>query len=251
MLSFRWLPPLEAACDLATVVRESVWGIGPHEPVTDLQPLLDLGRFDLSEADLAVDRGGQEAMMFPGAKGRLYIRVDSRPKQPWGTQNLTLQAQTRRHRLRFRVAHEVAHSFFYDRTGRSQKRSRRSTPAEERFCDLFAGALLIPTQAVAGTCPDAERVIQLHEFFDVSVEMAARRVAEVHAGLGVAVGYWREEDPCLAEAVRLQWASESLGSEPTEAVRLALTNSRTGWSSLTTARCAPPRRQVVAVGLRT
>ena len=108
-VSFRWVPPLAEAVELAAHVREQVCGLKPHEPVSDLSLLLTAGQFDLSETDLGVHRGGHEALMFPGADGRLQIRVDPRPKDQWGTSSRQLRDQTRRHRLRFRVAHEVAH----------------------------------------------------------------------------------------------------------------------------------------------
>lgn len=206
------------------------------------------GRFDLLEVDLAVDRGGHEALMFPGVDGRLLIRVDARPKQPWATSCDGLREQTRRHRLRFRVAHEVAHSFFYDRDAHGARRRRRSTPAEERFCDHFASVLLLPPAAVHAMPATAESVLALHQRFDVSVETAARRLAEAQPTVDIAVGFWREREPCTAEHVRLQWSSARLSERGEDALRAALGDGDVEWAQASTARPRPPRRQVVVVG---
>jgi hypothetical protein len=246
--SWRWVPALEDAVELACEVRRRVWGLGPYDPVGDLGRLMVAGKFDLCEADLAVDRGGHEALMFPGTGGQLLIRIDARPRQPWGTSCDTLRQQTRRHRLRFRVAHEVAHSFFYERDDHGARRRRRSTPAEERFCDHFASTLLVPATAVRALPATAESVLALHERFDVSIETAARRLAEVHETLDVAVGFWREHESRTAGNLQPQWSSEKLARCGEQALRAALGDERSPWETLTAAHPAPPRRQLVVVG---
>lgn len=246
--SFRWVPEAPQALRLAAEVRRKVWGIGPMDPVPDLSLLLAAGDFDLSEANLAVNRGGHEALMFPGQDGRLHIRVDPRPKTAWGTDSAELRRETCRHRLRFRVAHEVAHSFFYERDPRGARRRRGGSPAEERFCDLFASGLLVPPEAARATAPTAPSVLTLHQHFDVSVEAAARALAEAHSDLDVVLGYWNEHEPQPAPNLHLQWASEGMAESAETALRAAGDAKRQRWMQLTTARPPAPRRQLVAVG---
>jgi hypothetical protein len=247
-IGLRWIPPLAVADELATAVREEVWGLGPLDPVPEFGPLLTAGGFDLREADLAVDRGGNEALMFPGADGRLHIRVDTRPAQPWGTSCEELRDETRRHRLRFRVAHELAHSFFYERSPTGPRRGRRSTPAEERFCDAFASALLLPAEAVSAAPPSADSVLRLHERFGVSVETAARRLAELQPSVDVTVGFWPEHEHQVPATVRVQWATGG----PTDggALQAILSSNLSPGRDLTLTRSPPPRRQVVVVARR-
>jgi hypothetical protein len=233
---------------LAAEVRREVWGLGPADSVPDLSPLLAAGDFDLSVADLAVDRGGYEALMFPALDGRLHIRVDTRPKTAWGTESDELRGQTRRHRLRFRVAHEVAHSFFYERNARGARRRRGASPAEERFCDLFASALLLPPEAVRAAAPAAASVLALHRHFDVSVEAAARALADTYPNLDIVLGYWCEHEPRLAHHLRVQWASQGLADKADAALRAAADATSEEWMRVTTDRPASPRRQLVAVG---
>ncbi|MCR9095059.1 MAG: ImmA/IrrE family metallo-endopeptidase [bacterium] len=52
------------------------------------------------------------------------------------------------HRLRFSIAHELGHTFFFKRTPHGAKRVRARSRAEERFCDEFAGELLCPKSAI-------------------------------------------------------------------------------------------------------
>jgi hypothetical protein len=229
-------------------VRRAVWDIGPADAVPDLGPLLAAGEFDLAEANLRVDRGGHEALMFPGQDGRLHMRVDSRPKTAWGTGSEELRRETRRHRLRFRVAHEVAHSFFYERSSRGAQRRRGGSDAEERFCDRFASALLVPPEAAGATRPSAAAVLALHKHFDVSIEVTARALADAHPDLDVVLGYWDAHELELAPHVHVQWGSDGLADSAEMTLRAAADAKPETWRELTTARPAPPRRQLVAVG---
>jgi hypothetical protein len=241
------VPEDKEALALADVVRREVVGVGVDEAVDDFGLLLAAGGFSVAEADLKADEGGHEALMFPGADGLLHIRVDSRPKAGWATECAELRSETRRHRLRFRVAHEVAHSFFYRRTGDVARRQRRSSPGEERFCDLFASALLVPPAAVLRRPARAASVIALHEHYDVSVEVAARALAQARPNYDVALGYWRGRVGCCQNRVEVQWASERLHDDAARVLRHAQDGYRTSWE-ITAARPRAPRRQLVVVG---
>jgi hypothetical protein len=246
---FRWVPEDKEALALADVVRREVVGVGADEPVDDFGLLLAAGGFSVAEADLKADQGGHEALMFPGVDGLLHIRVDARPKAGWGTECAELRTETRRHRLRFRVAHEVAHSFFYLRTGDVARRQRSSSPGEERFCDLFASALLVPPAAVLRRPARAASVIALHEHYDVSVEVAARALAQARPDCDVALGYWRGHERSSRTRVEVQWASERLREDAPRVLRRAGDGYRK-LPEMTAACPRAPRRQVVVVGRR-
>lgn len=74
--------------------------------------------------------GGTEALLVPYGDPPFEIICD-----PW-------VPPRRGDRIHFRVAHEVAHTMFYDWGATPPTRILRATRAEERFCDAFARALL-------------------------------------------------------------------------------------------------------------
>jgi len=127
--------------------------------------------------------GGNEALLIPSAEGGFEILVD-----PWSAASLPEQSEVARHyvsrrRLRFRIAHEIGHSFFYDRRIRPAKRLLRHSAAEEAFCDVFASALLVPQSLVVRRGPTAKTVSELSRALDVSAEMAGRALAKAHPGI--------------------------------------------------------------------
>ena len=229
-------------------VRRQVGGVDDEEPLIDLAPLFAAGGFHFAEARLGVDHGGPEALIFPGPDRRLLIRVDSRPNSPWGTDEEDLRQEIRRHRLRFRVAHEVAHSFFFERGVRGARRLRRSSPLEEAFCDHFATSLLVPPTVVARVPPVADSALELHRHYDVSVEVAVRALARAHPEWDMVLGYWREEEPTGPTNLRLQWASTSLAGCAQDALQYAAHTKSPPWLELTVTPAAAPRRQLLAVG---
>jgi hypothetical protein len=79
---------------------------------------------------LEAESGGLEALLVPSSQTRFMIICD-----PW-----TLEASPER--CSFRIAHEIAHTLFYDWTQSPPRRSRPSSNAEEWFCDAFADSLL-------------------------------------------------------------------------------------------------------------
>ncbi len=83
-------------------------------------------------------------------------------------------------RFRFRVAHEIGHSFFYDRHTRPPNRLLPFSKREEEFCDEFASALLVPPADVAGYAADPSNIFDIHHKYQVSVQAAAHALARSH-----------------------------------------------------------------------
>lgn len=224
------VPPLGVASELAARVRMAL-GLDDTRCV-GIRALLREGGFVLREMDLRVGRGGHQALLQPLDTG-FRICIDT---------SLSLVASTRvtrRHRARFRIAHEIGHSFFYDR---SAARPRRLFPvgsaAEEDFCTEFARALLVPPGAVARCPAEASEVFSLAAKYDVSAELAARAFAGFHPGRPeVALAFW----PHGGADLRRQWATSALSWA--HLAGTARVPDTTGAS-----QCVDPaRRQIVAV----
>lgn len=204
------VPTRKGACRLAQTVRASTQ---PHDPVGvlgDLRELCRVGRFRIVERELSGARGGVEAMLLPQAANRFRIWVDPTPPGGWNRINPTVRSTLRRHRLRFRVAHEIAHSFFYQRDGGVPRRAVPDSPEQEDFADAFARALLIPTDAARATRPTAQDVVALHERYDVSLQVAVRAVTEMNPGLSAALLYWPSGSPVAESTATLQWCTSDL-----------------------------------------
>jgi hypothetical protein len=130
--------------------------IGPAAPLSEARRLGRLLRSDLDARDAATPEldafvgefgwtvredllraptGGVQAMLLPRASGGFSIVVDPRPAPG-------RQQQVRPRVLRnLRIAHEIAHAFFYEK-GSPPRRKFENDQNEERFCDEFAAALL-------------------------------------------------------------------------------------------------------------
>jgi len=134
--------------------------------------------------------GGFLILVDPEAAGRV---VDER---------------TRRRRLRFRLAHEIGHSFFYDRRSRPPRRLIDRSEEEEEFCQQFASALLVPPE-VAANCPlDVSAVQALRDRFDVSLNAVAWALVNTSSNLSIALLKW-ENHPSHQDsaAMRVVWGA--------------------------------------------
>ena len=73
--------------------------------------------------------------------------------EPFGTAypagfKIVLKKQTNTERLRFTVAHEICHTFFYELVPELKFVPHEADPKEERLCDLGAAELLMPTASI-------------------------------------------------------------------------------------------------------
>lgn len=115
---------------------------------------------------------------------------------------------TRRRRLRFRLAHEIGHSFFYDRSHRPAQRALAPSRREEDFCQQFASALLVPPEPAA-TCPwDVGSLMAIRERFDISMHAAAWALVNSQPRLSIALLRWKEHPNREGEhAMRIVWGA--------------------------------------------
>lgn len=170
-------------------------------PVGDIRDLCRVGRFCLRERRLGGARGGLEAVLAPAARDRFEIYIDPEPPGGWARIPPHLKVSLQRQRLRFRVAHEIAHSFFYERNGAVPRRRLAGSEQQEEFCDRFAAEFLLPRDAVSEAGGSAEGLVRLAERFDVSLQLAARSFAGRERGVLVALFLCREE------GLRRQWVA--------------------------------------------
>ena len=108
-------------------------------------------------------------------------------------------------RMRFSVAHEIAHTYFTDVDGRALLMlEHRTDPTVESICDYFARALLLPrdrlvarlkTLAGREPIPSLHLVPQLAGEFEVSEQSVARRlVFDLFEGFFATVCITRREE---------------------------------------------------------
>src|SRR5260221_7349902 len=128
-MRFAAVPPENIAAELAVAVRQAVLGATAGlEAYCDLVEVCRAGGFRTTE--LANNDGHHlpEALLIPTAGGTFTIVV----------RRDDYQQRVNRQRSRFRIAHEIGHSFFYDRSLRPPKKLTDDSKNEERFCDKFA-----------------------------------------------------------------------------------------------------------------
>src|SRR4051812_33547961 len=93
------------ALDLASQVRQ-VQSV-PVDAAIDLDSCSARARADVAFAHLGSAAGGREALLVPAPRGRFRIVLD---------EAFAGGDPTTTHRRRFRLAHELAHTFFYERS---------------------------------------------------------------------------------------------------------------------------------------
>lgn len=200
-LGLRQLPDPNLLRSIAQKVRLAVMGDQDKRDALDLDRLCELGGFRVEETFLHAPEGRLQALLFPGGANSFNVYVDARP--PGGDQLIPaeLAAELHAHRLRFRICHEVAHSFFFDRDGERPTAIVGTSAAQEEACDRFASELLIPRDRVRALAPDATSIVEIQRRFEVSLEAAARAFADVHRNAVVALYL---DEPREA---RLQWSN--------------------------------------------
>jgi hypothetical protein len=199
-VAFHSVPRLAAAETLAAMAREAAGT--PVNCPQDLNALLTIGRFDLRLRSLGACGGGIEAALAPRDNDRFEVVVDTEPRNGWASVAAGLREQLARHRLRFRVAHEIGHSFFYDRAHQRPRRLVFDSPELERWCDRFASALLLPPPVVAAMQVTPQALLDLQRDFDVSLQVAARACARIHRERFIALLIARGPRP---PHIRVQW----------------------------------------------
>lgn len=177
--------PLVVAADLAKAIVAEAGAAGLEGPPFDpfaLAELLGLSlraRADIADARISADTVGVRSTphaplghFIPAARP---LAIEYNPTRPRG-------------RLRYSVAHEIAHGLFPDvaavvrhRTGAGAVPGYGDGDSWqlELLCNVVAAELLMPEQAVAGLVdidPDIDFIMEHRRRFDVSTEALLRRL---------------------------------------------------------------------------
>lgn len=179
--------PLQRASAAADQLLEAAAARGMVAPPVDplaLAKLLGLGtapRDDIADASIAEDQRDARARASVDAPLREFVRsgtpllIAYNPNRPKG-------------RLRFSIAHEIAHALFpgvadivRHRTpvGALPDVSDSDEYELELLCNIVAGELLLPAEAVAGLLDidtDIDFIMETRRRWDVSTEALLRRL---------------------------------------------------------------------------
>lgn len=181
--------PLERIVSLAREVMAAAADEGvagpPFDPL-DVAKLMGLRlqpRADISDARVVVDRReGQprtaelDAPLASLVPAREQLVVEYNPTRPRG-------------RMRYSIAHELAHALFPDvaeaprhRTGTGAVPQDDDSWQLEMLCNVAAAEMLMPTEAVeglAGSAVDIDYFMDQRQRFEVSTEALLRRITTV------------------------------------------------------------------------
>jgi len=196
------VPAPEDSRFIASALRGS-WGFDDLARFDSDAVLQHLG-IECRESNLGGGEGGPQGLLMPLADGGFRIEVDPSPPEGWRGAPTALREEVSRHRRRFTIAHELAHTLFYWRGGSAPERVAKDSAAQEIFCDALASALLVPPAAAEAMSLHPESVIALHRAYDVSIEVAARALVHAHRE---SVG-WVVICPPNAEEPWVQWGAE-------------------------------------------
>jgi Zn-dependent peptidase ImmA (M78 family)/O-acetyl-ADP-ribose deacetylase (regulator of RNase III) len=196
----------------------------PFDPLA-LAKLLGIrtrARADLSDAALVVDpdssnSGVSAPLAHLVQDPRLVLEYN--PTRPRG-------------RMRFSIAHELAHAMFHDASAEPRHRTGSgAVPTDddswqlELLCNVAAAELLMPTEAVAGLASidlDIDYLMDQRRRFDVSTEALLRRVVAVSERPLHLLALHRQGDAITDEAfVEYNVASRSSTLSVSRGTRLA------------------------------
>jgi hypothetical protein len=183
-------------------------GVPPSKPI-DVEVLAKRLGCDVEYCELGARGGGIEAALLPDSlEDRFVVRVDATPPSGWGGLTGSARRLTARHRRRFRIAHELAHTCFYARqVGHPPRRIAPLTHEEELLCDEIARAILVPPKSASALPPVADSAFQIASRFDVSLEVGARALAAAHPGLTAALWFWRPSKSPAQSSLLRQWSN--------------------------------------------
>lgn len=244
------VPPTREATNLASGLRSAL-GLG-DAPLGRIESICAVAGVVVRQIPLRGAQGGLEASLTPRVGG-FEVTVDTEPRGGWGLVPSHLREMLQRHRLRFRIAHELGHTFFYDRSGDRPRRIVPDSEEQEVFCDEFARAFLIPSAAIPPRLANPRVVAELSRSYDVSLEVAARATA-AHSPdlwLGLYVRRSGKTSPQWLSSMSMgpPWISSWVSEWDTELFDSPLHRNGRGWSAAGVGLAG--RRQIVVIARRT
>lgn len=136
--------------------------------------------------------------------------------------------------LRFALAHEIGHTFFYE-SGKPPTRERPADAAEEHFCHRFASSLLMPVDGDVKACSSPWELRKLAAHFDVPLKVAAWSVANASDAVSV-LRLSRRPHPSRggSDAMRVDWSASKHFIARDESFKSRLANLADGESGTET-----------------
>jgi Zn-dependent peptidase ImmA (M78 family) len=193
------VPPSEEVTTVAEKARRA-WGVSPTSCL-DLPRLCERLGIEVSVLSMGVPEGGAQGFLIPTIEGRFRIEVDPEPASGWQSVAPGLQRTLARHRQRFLIAHELAHTLFYAGGPAGPQRLVLDSDQQETFCDDLARALLVPPAIARETPFTPDGVVELQRRFDVSMEVALRSAVTAHEGTTAWLLLIRRDE------LRVQWTT--------------------------------------------
>lgn len=204
-MTLRHVPDEGEAIGLAERVRTALYGEQRDRVPFDPADACAKAGCRLEQRRLGGARRGLQALLVP-RDDHFEVIVDPEPPGGWSQVAAALRAPLATHRVRFRVAHELAHTLFFARDPSSLRRVAADSDEQEAFCDAFARALLVPPSVASSMTPTADSVLALRRRFDVSLEVAARAISHAHPD----TPFWLVVSPATEDAEPfVQWRSRA------------------------------------------
>lgn len=202
------VPSLLIATEIASEIRRYSLGLENAESnPCDINRLCQLGGFRVKRLSLVESPKDHQALLVPRIDGGFDILVDPSVAHIGGVETGASVSEIEFHRFRYRIAHEIGHSFFFDRKSRPPIRLIESSKAEEEFCDRFASALLVPPNIVRNMPISAQTIFELRRRYNVSAEVAGRCFARVWPELTVIGLLWRKNPKNGVGGMRVVWSA--------------------------------------------
>jgi len=173
------VPEIHAAEELAAQLRSTWLGLDENDPVDPVDACERLG-VALAERPRKAPGGQLQGSLMPLSSNSFEIEVDANPHDGWVTLEGQLRDEVLRHRFRFLVMHELAHTLFYEPGEQRPKRLLHASAEQEAFCDRLAGAMLVPPDVARRKPIHPSSILELHRQFDVSIEVAARSLVSAY-----------------------------------------------------------------------
>jgi hypothetical protein len=218
------VPSLDEVPNIARELRQA-WGVGCAARL-DPNRICDQLGIEVSRSPLGASKGGAQGFLIPKAEGGFRIEVDPEPRNGWHSVSPEIRGALERHRMRFLLCHELAHSVFYEEGPTGPRRIVHGSTQQEAFCDELSRALLVPRDEATALPFSPQSVSMLQRRFDVSMEIALRSAVAAHCAGGVAWLLLQRD-----EETRIQWTSaeRSLTAATLKALRgLAQRAARAG-----------------------
>lgn len=200
------VPPSTVAMELAMQVRRCAFN-EKHETIPcNMEIICKLGGFRMKRLRFIKSQNDHQALLVPKEDGNFEIIVDPSIQSVGDNGSDVVIPNLELHRLRFRIAHEIGHSFFYDRKVRPPKRIIDSSKQEELFCDYFASVLLVPPLAVEKMPIKASSILKIRKLYSVSAEVAGRSLVRMNPELTVIGLLWKSNPRNENEEMRVVWS---------------------------------------------